>query len=129
MKRRFRGLLAGLLLLPGLLSLPGCLVLAAGAGAGAGATWHLSAAREEVDADPRQVIAAAALVFDDMDFAIETRRASALDGKILGRTARGERVEVVVDSRVEGRSGIRVRVGLIDDDAARLILGRIVARL
>ncbi|HPG27299.1 MAG TPA: DUF3568 family protein [Myxococcota bacterium] len=107
----------------------GCLLLAAGAGAGAGATWYLSAARDQVSQDPRAVVAAAASVLREMDIAVEKRAATALDGEVIGRTARGERVEVHATSSTAGTTEIIVRVGLIDDDAAQRILGRIVARL
>jgi hypothetical protein len=110
-------------------SLPGCLLLAAGAGVGAGATWYYSAAREEVEADPRAVVSAATEALEAMDIAVESRKASALDGEVVGRTARDDRVQVEVTSRKAGRSEIDVRVGLVDDDAARRILDAILARL
>jgi len=107
----------------------GCLLLAAGAGAGAGATWYYAAAREEVAADPRRVVAAAAAALSDLHIAVEKNAASAVDGEVSGRTARDDRVQVLVKSRPAGGSEISVRVGLIDDDAARQIMDAILARL
>jgi len=120
-----------LLLLTLLLPLSGCLLLAAGAGAGvgAGATWYYSAAREEVGSDPREVVAAAAAALEEMEIVVTRRKASAIDGEVVGRTARDEKVQVTATSRVEGRTAVEVRVGLIDDDAARRILGAILRRL
>jgi len=118
-----------LLLLTLLLPLSGCLLLAAGAGVGAGATWYYSAAREEVASDPRRVVAAAAAALEEMEIVVTTRKASAIDGEVVGRTAREEKVQVTASSRVEGRTVVEVRVGLIDDDAARRILGEILRRL
>jgi hypothetical protein len=108
---------------------PGCLLLAAGAGVGAGATWYYSVAREEVDADPRAVVSAAVAALEAMDIAVQSRKASALDGEVIGETARGDRVQVNVTSKDPGRSKIDVRVGLVDDDAARRILDAVLARL
>lgn len=124
--RPIAALLAALFLMS---SLPGCLALAVGAGAGAGATWYLSAARAEVDADPRSVIATGARVLQEMDIRVTRRSASELDGQLQGRTARDERVEIVVTMSPSRKSEVRVRVGLIDDDAAKLILERILAGL
>jgi hypothetical protein len=117
------------LLIALLIPLSGCLLLAAGAGGGPGATWYYSAAREEVGSDPREVVAAAAAALEEMDITVTTRKASAIDGEVVGRTARDEKVQVTATSRVEGRTAVEVRVGLIDDDAARRILGEIVRRL
>lgn len=107
----------------------GCLLLAAGAGVGAGAVWYDSAAREEVAADPARVIAAAAEALSAMDIRITSREASALDGEVVGRTARDEKVQVIATSKIEGRTQVEVRVGLIDDDAARRVLDAVLERL
>ncbi len=121
--------LGPVLLLALLVPLSGCLLLAAGAGVGAGATWYYSAAREEVDSDPREVVAAAAATLEEMDIIVTTREASAIDGEVVGRTARDEKVQVTATSKEEGRTAVEVRVGLIDDDASRRILQEILRRL
>jgi hypothetical protein len=118
--------LLAILLLP---SSSGCLLLVAGAGAGAGATWYLSAAREEVDADPRRVVEVAAEVLGEMHITVESRQATELDGRVVGRTAGDDRVEVKVSSPAKDRSAIDVRVGILDDDSAKRILDRILAKL
>ncbi|MEC8493600.1 MAG: DUF3568 family protein, partial [Planctomycetota bacterium] len=107
--------------------LQGCL-LAAAAGAGA-AYVYLSSEKAEVEATPRQVVAAAERVMDRMDLSVESSASSALDGLLVARTATCERVRVSVSSKEPGISAVTVRVGLADDTAAGRILEAIRDRL
>ena len=121
--------LAAVVLLPMVLPLQGCLYAVA-ASAGAGAAFLLfSSEKAEVEATPRQVIAAAERVMDQMDLSVESSDSSALDGVLIARTATGERVRVSVSSEEEGRSTVTVRVGLADEAAAGRILEAIRDRL
>ena len=121
--------LAAVVLLPMVLPLQGCLVAAA-VSAGAGAAYvFLSSEKAQVEATPRQVVAAAERVMDRMDLDVESSESSALDGLLVARTATGERVRVSVSSAEDGQSTVTVRVGLADDTAAGRILEAIRDRL
>jgi hypothetical protein len=126
---RSRVLLLAMVAGVALASTPGCLLFVAGAGTGATAVWYYGAARETVDADPERVVAAAAAVLTDMGIGIESRAATTVDGRVVGRTAQDDKVEVLVNVRSSGETRISVRVGWVDDDAADRILDAIVARL
>ena len=103
---------------------------AVAASAGAGAAFVLfSSEKAEVEATPREVIAAAERVMDKMDLIVESSESSALDGLLVARTATDERVRVSVSSEEDGRSTVTVRVGLADDTAAGRILEAIRDRL
>ncbi len=109
-----------------LASAPGCVFAAAGLGA---AYYYTSSADAEISATPQDVIAAAQSVMEEMELRVESSRASALDGYLLARTAKDDRVNIKVSSKTEGQSQVTVRVGLTDERAAQRILDGIVARL
>lgn len=120
--------LAALALLPLVLPLQGCLLAAAAAGAGA-AYVYTSSQTAEVEADPERVIAAAEGVMAEMSLEVESSAATAIDGRLLARTASDEQVRVTVSSADEGRSKVTVRVGIADEGAAERILRAIQDRL
>lgn len=121
--------LAAVVLLSMVLPLQGCL-FAVAASAGAGAAFVLlSSEKAEVEATPHEVIVAAERAMDWMDLSVESSDSSALDGRLVARTATDERVRVIVSSDEEGKSTVTVRVGLADDAAAARILRAIRDRL
>ena len=108
------------------LPMQSCVVAAAGLGA---AYYWATDATGHAEATPQEVIAAAEAVMADMDLVVEESRASDLDGALMAHTATDDRVNVKVESKVEGQSKIVVRVGLTDEDAAERILQEILAKL
>lgn len=110
------------------LALSACIPVAIGAGL-AGAYYYNSADRVYVDANPPAVVEAALAVMEEYSLAVVESGSSGLDGKVVAETARGEKVQVVVEREKDGLSELTVRVGLVDEDTAHEIAERIIAVL
>ena len=109
----------------------GCLIAAAGA-AGAGTVAYVRGdTGATVAAGPEAVTEAAkAAVEQDMKLTVISSTASAVDGKVVARTANDAKLVVVVESAGEGVSRVSVRVGNFgNEDLQQQVLEKIKARL
>ena len=111
----------------------GCAALVVGAAAGgaaAGALYYKGELRADVDAAPREVIAATEKAFRDIIWDQETAAASATDGMATARTATGREVEVTVEMKTPEVSTIGIRIGTFgDENLSRLLYDRILSFL
>jgi hypothetical protein len=108
----------------------GCLLVAAGAGAGAGVAYVKGDLDATVNAAPDQVAAAAEAAMKDMGLAVVSSQASKLDAKVVGRTARDTKLQVIVKAESTGTSKVSIRAGHFGDDALQSqLLGEIQKRL
>ncbi len=109
-------------------------ILALGAAAGAlvgcktsepGVKNTLGTYTTRVPAEPPEIADAAARALEDLDLVIITNSATALDGLVVGRTARDMKIQI--DIKDEGDvSQVGIRVGSFGDEAtSQTILNKI----
>ena len=109
--------------------LPGCIAFVAAAGA-AGVAYVNGALEAKLNGEPTKVIEASEAALKDMNVPIEYKDASAVDGKLIGRTALQRKVEITVQRETETTSRISIRIDTFgDEDLSREILDRIKAEL
>jgi hypothetical protein len=95
----------------------GCLVVAAAAGTGAGVAYVRGDLDTTVEANPKQVAAATEKAFADLEFHLISHESSAIDAKLVGRTARDVKMTVVIKGEGERLSKLSIRAGTFGDDA------------
>jgi len=109
--------------------LPGCLAVAVAAGA-AGVAYVDGDLEAELDATPQRVIQASEAALKDMNVPIKSKEATAIDGKLVGRTALEKKVEITVQRETETTSKISIRIDTFGDESlSRQILERIKSKL
>jgi hypothetical protein len=128
MKTRWRSL--GLAVLAAAVLLTGCVAVVAGA-AGAGAVAYTMGKLEaRLDAPFDKVVPAANRALKQLQFADVSERQDALDAILRARTAEDKKVEVKISRVGPDSSNVKIRVGLIGDEARSLaILDKIKANL
>jgi len=117
-------------ILAGLPVLSGCLVLAVGA-AGAGGAFYLTGdLKANLDATPKQIIAATKQAFQEMDFTTISASASEVDGKAVARTSADKKVTVIVKFETVKVSKLSIRVGTFGEESlSRMVLEKIKKNL
>ncbi|WP_404422016.1 DUF3568 family protein [Nibricoccus sp. IMCC34717] len=104
-----------LLLLP---LLGGCGAMAVGAGAGAGVVAYIRGELAgDVDAGLDRTLRAANRAVEQLKFAKVSEKSDALTGTIIARTADDTKVEIRVERVTDSTTKVRIRVGLIGDQA------------
>ncbi len=99
--------------------LPGCLAVAVAAGA-AGVAYVDGDLEAKLDATPQK----------DMNVPIKSKEATAIDGKLVGRTALEKKVEITVQRETETTSKISIRIDTFGDESlSRQILEKIKSKL
>jgi len=122
----FTSFILGLLLT----SQTGCLLAVAAAGTGTTVAYVRGDLETTLDADPRAVVDAADRALKNMEIAVVSKSASALDGSVNGRTARDVKISIVVKAETQKFSHVSVRVGVFGDNAMQAsILEKIRAEL
>lgn len=117
------------LLLPVLLCLQSCLAVAAVGAGMAGAYWWTKSETAIVDAEPDVVVHEVHAELESLGLDITESMGTALDGKVVAKTAKDETVRVLIDAHPDGGSKVVVRVGLVDEESARWLLNRVLMRL
>jgi len=114
-------------------TLTGCaaLLVAAGVGAGAAGVAYVKGDLEsELNANPDEVARAAEQAFEDLGIRKISSGSSTLDAEVVGRTGLDDKVLVKVESQGEGRSKMRIRIGVFGDEMkSRRIHDAIIKRL
>lgn len=125
------GILLGLCLLGGTVATTsGCLAVAAGAGAAGAVAYVRGELKSPVAAGYDAAVNAANRAIQDLQFAKVSERRDALLTIIVARTAADKKVEIRVENTSRELSTVRIRVGVLGDEAVSLtILDRIKARL
>jgi hypothetical protein len=99
--------------------LAGCIVaaVAVGAGAGVGTYAYVNGKlTDDIPATPERVVAATNQAFADLHMAVISSASSAVDGKVIARTAEDKRIKVhVASSSSSTVSHISIRVGTWGD--------------
>lgn len=109
--------------------LGGCIVVAAGAGAGAVA-WVRGELTSSVPHDLDQTFTATQHALAAMELAKIDDHKTGLDAQLISRTALDKKVEVKLERVSDKLTKIRIRVGVIGDEALSLaILDKIKAEL
>ena len=109
--------------------LGGCIVVAAGAGAGAVA-WVRGELTSSVPHDLDQTFAATQRALAAMDLAKISDHKTGLDAQLVSRTALDKRVEIKLERVSDKLTKVRIRVGVIGDEALSLaILDKVKAEL
>jgi len=107
----------------------GCVAVVAAAGAGAGVAWVRGAVETNLEGDVEKVYRASLKAIADLQLAKVSEQASAIDAKIVARTALDKRVEIKLEKAGNGTK-ISIRVGLVGDQSLSLsILDRIKSHL
>ena len=116
MRRKLLGIILALIL--GLLcaTQAGCIVVAAAAGTGAGVAYVRGDLDATVDASPAAAAAATERAFKDLELHVISKESSALDAKLVGRTARDVKLTVVIKGESDKLSRISIRTGVFGDD-------------
>ncbi len=108
----------------------GCLIAAAAGGASAGVLYVRGDTETTVNGDPKTVAQATRAAAQEMDLVVISDQATALDGKIIARTATDKKVTVVIKAAGSDHSSISIRVGNFGDDILQhSLLEKIRARL
>jgi hypothetical protein len=109
--------------------LPACVAVAVAAGA-AGIAYVNGDLEAKLVATPQRVIQASEAALKDMEVPIVSKDASAVDGKLIGRTALKKKVEITVQRETETTSKISIRIDTFGDESlSRQILAKIQAKL
>lgn len=112
---------------------PGCVLFVAGAAAGAGAAgvaYVKGVLEATLKDDPKTVETAADKAFETLAIVKISSHASALDAKIVGRTATDTRIEIIAKAIDSGGSKLSIRVGTFgDQEMSRKIYDEILKRL
>jgi hypothetical protein len=123
----------GSLFLLSLVLLQGCTALligASGAAGAAGAAWVQGDLEATLDAAPQAIEQAAVQAFEQMGIRLISSSSTALDGKIIGRTATDTKIDIRIESEEENRSDISIRVGTFGDQKmSRRLLDQIIKQL
>lgn len=122
-------ILALSLLVPAAWFSTGCVVVAVGAGAGAVAYIRGELAGQ-VDADVGDTLRAVNRALDSFKFAKVSEKSDALVAIVVARTAEDKKIEVKVERLTDKTTKVRIRVGLLGDEALSMQLWeRIKAKL
>lgn len=107
----------------------GCIVIAAGAGAGAVA-YVRGELESSVDANFDRALRASQRTIEQLQFAKVSEKKDALVATLLARNADDKRIEIRVESEGANRARVKIRVGIIGDEALSLtILDKIKSNL
>lgn len=105
------GLLAGVVA-----SQAGCLLLAVGAGAGAGVAFMNGQKDAMLDGTPQQCAEAAKTTLNEMGYNVFLYSPGDTNGKVVGRSANAEQIEVNCVGQTDKVTRVYVRVGDFGDD-------------
>lgn len=95
-----------------------------------GATNRMGTVRSTLYAPPADVAKAAEEVLQEMNIPIITAASTAIDGKVVGETARDKKITITVELHGADASVVSIRHGTIgDENISVTILGRIEAKL
>jgi hypothetical protein len=112
------------------ISQSGCLLLAVGAGTGVGVAYVAGKSEAIVDGNPKQVAAATELAIKDLEMTLVSKDASLADSRVIARTARDVKYEIVAKAEGAKTSHVYIRVGVFGDDAMQYqMLDKIKAHL
>ena len=112
----------------GLASLAACESPSDGGGLYGDAWWKQSRS-VQVGASPERVVDAVVSAFGDLLIDVRRREADDARGAVEGRTSRGQRVSVGVESTTPAASRLTVRVDFGDEEALQRILDEVLAAL
>jgi hypothetical protein len=108
----------------------GCLLLAVGAGTGVGVAYVAGKSEAILDGNPKQVAAAAEMAVKDLEMTLVSKEASLADSRVIARTARDVKYEIVAKAEGTKTSHVYIRVGVFGDDAMQYqMLDKIKAHL
>ncbi len=93
----------------------GCLALAAAGAAGTGVAYARGDLAATVAASPEQTMQAARSALNDLGIPITSYQASDLDGEILARTARDDRVKITAKVQGPNATKLSIRIGTFGD--------------
>lgn len=99
------------------LSQSGCLIAAAAAGTGATVAYVKGDLETSLPADPKAVTDAAERACKTLDLVIISRQSSAVDGKVIARTARDVKLTIDITGQSEKLSKVSIRAGVFGNDA------------
>jgi hypothetical protein len=126
--RAFGKLVPAVLILAALALLPACVAAAVAAGV-AGIAYVNGDLEATLGATPQKVIEASQAVLKEMDVPIVSKDASAIDGKVIGRTSQ-RKIEITVQRETDTTSKISIRIDTFGDERlSRQILEKIQAKL
>ena len=108
----------------------GCLLLAVGAGTGVGVAYVEGKSEAILDANPKQVAAATEMAVKDLEMTLVSQEASLSDSRVIARSARDVKYEIVAKAEGAKSSHVYIRVGVFGDDAMQdQMLDKIKAHL
>jgi uncharacterized protein DUF3568 len=101
----------------------GCLLVAAAAGTGATVAYVSGDLNTSLDAPPDKVAVATKAAMQKLDISVISAESSAVDARVVGRTARDTRLTVTAKGSTGNLSQLSIRAGTFGDDAlqARLL--------
>ncbi len=101
----------------------GCLLVAAGAATGATVAYVAGDLHSTVDASPQRVAEAAERAMAALEISVISTASSSIDARVVGRTARDNKLTVSAKSSSAKFSQLTIRAGTFGDDAlqARLL--------
>ncbi|MFQ5964169.1 MAG: DUF3568 family protein [Candidatus Scalinduaceae bacterium] len=98
--------------------LSGCIpVLIVGAAAGsAGVAYVMGDMEVIMEKNPEQIKNASEIAFKDLNILLISARATGIDGKVIGRTARDKRITITIKKESENLSKVSIRIGKLQGD-------------
>jgi hypothetical protein len=95
----------------------GCALLVVAAAAAAGVAYVKGELQVHIDADPRTLATASQAAFEALEVSKISSAASALDLKIVGRTAGDKKIELIGTRSDAGGTDLSIRVGTFGDES------------
>ncbi len=109
---------------------PSCVLLVAGAAGAAGAMYVNGDFDARLPASPKKCAEAARRVLEDLEIKVTRCDASALDGRVEGKSALDKDIAITLKRDTETETKITIRVGVWGDESvSRQIYEKIKARL
>ena len=110
-------------------TLSGCVIDTSGSGP-AGTSYAFGHLDGILPGTPKQVVEASEAVLKEQETHVLSRDATALDGKVVARTALDTSIEITVKRNDDSSSRISIRVGSFGDpQLSRDLYGKIKAKL
>jgi hypothetical protein len=83
-----------------------------------------------LEASPERIVQASEAALKDLEIPVVSRDASAVDGKVVGRSALQRKIDITIHRKTETTSELSIRVDTFGDEAfSRQVLDKIRSKL
>jgi hypothetical protein len=112
-------------------TLPACSSVGSAGVSGASGVAYVNGVLDAIlEASPQRIVQASEAALKELEIPVVSRDASAVDGKVIGRTALQRKIDITIHRKTETTSELSIRVDTFGDEAySRQILDKIKSKL